>query len=120
MIFLLEQRGPEDSEKLQAAIEELIMTISSSETRLHERWDGQGYPRGLAGRDIPLSGRIVAVADVFDALTSRRPYKEAFAVEKTLDIMRSAVGSQFDPWVFNAFEAALPEVLKIYDEYKEV
>jgi HD-GYP domain-containing protein (c-di-GMP phosphodiesterase class II) len=86
----------------------------------HERWDGKGYPRGLAGRDIPLSGRIVAIADVFDALTSRRPYKEAFSLEKTLGIMRSSVGTQFDPWVFNAFEATLPEILKIYEEYKEV
>ena len=98
------------------ALKTAIDLISSH----HERWDGRGYPRGLAGRDIPLSGRIVAVADVFDALTSRRPYKAAFSVEKTLEIMREAVGTQFDPWVFNAFEAALPTILQIYDEYKEV
>ena len=86
----------------------------------HEKWDGSGYPRGLKGRDIPLSGRIVAIADVFDALTSRRPYKEALSIEKTLEIMRSSVGTQFDPWVFKAFEACLPKILAIYEDYKEV
>jgi HD-GYP domain-containing protein (c-di-GMP phosphodiesterase class II) len=86
----------------------------------HEKWDGTGYPRGLKGRDIPLSGRTVAIADVFDALTSRRPYKEAFSIEKTLEIMRSSVGTQFDPWVFDAFEACLPDILSIYEDYKEV
>ncbi len=98
------------------ALKTAIDLISSH----HERWDGKGYPRGLAGRDIPLSGRIVAAADVFDALTSRRPYKEAFSIEKTLDIMRDSVGTQFDPWVFNAFEASLPQIMKIYEEYKEI
>ena len=98
------------------ALKTAIDLISSH----HEKWDGTGYPRGLKGRDIPLSGRIVAIADVFDALTSRRPYKEAFSVEKTLDIMRSSVGTQFDPWVFAAFEACLPKILSIYEDYKEV
>jgi HD-GYP domain-containing protein (c-di-GMP phosphodiesterase class II) len=99
-----------------SALKTAIDLISSH----HERWDGKGYPRGLPGRDIPLSGRIVAVADVFDALTSRRPYKEAYSIEKTLEIMRASVGTQFDPWVFNAFEEALPQILRTYEEYKEV
>jgi HD-GYP domain-containing protein (c-di-GMP phosphodiesterase class II) len=98
------------------ALKTAIDLISSH----HERWDGTGYPRGLKGRDIPLSGRIVAVADVFDALTSRRPYKEAFSIEKTMEIMRSSVKTQFDPWVFDAFEASMPKILSIYESYKEI
>lgn len=69
----------------------------------HERWDGQGYPRGLAGRDIPLSGRIVAVADVFDALTHERPYKDAWHFERVIEELHDMRSSQFDPKVVNAF-----------------
>ncbi|EPR38730.1 response regulator receiver modulated metal dependent phosphohydrolase [Desulfovibrio sp. X2] len=69
----------------------------------HEKWDGSGYPRGLSKTDIPLYGRICAVADVFDALTSRRPYKEPFSVETTLEIMRKGRGSHFDPDIFDLF-----------------
>ncbi len=70
----------------------------------HERWDGQGYPFGLAGEDIPLAARVVAVADVYDALTSRRVYKQAMAHEQACHIIREASGSQFDPAVVAAFE----------------
>ena len=69
----------------------------------HERWDGKGYPRGLAGRDIPLSGRIVAVADVFDALTHERPYKDAWGIERVINELQAMRGSQFDSKVVNAF-----------------
>lgn len=69
----------------------------------HERWDGSGYPNGLAGEDIPLYGRICAVADVFDALTSRRPYKEPFSNEESLTIMRAGRGSHFDPQILDVF-----------------
>ncbi len=86
----------------------------------HEKYDGSGYPRGLSGNDIPLAGRIVALADVFDALISRRPYKTAFSIEKTLDIMRGNNGSHFDPHVFEAFEESLDQLLTVYEEYKEV
>lgn len=68
----------------------------------HERWDGRGYPFGLSGDAIPLVGRIVAVADVFDALTSDRPYKEAWSVERALDEIRKCSGTQFDPQVVDA------------------
>lgn len=74
----------------------------------HERWDGAGYPRGLAGRDIPLSGRIVAVADVFDALTSERSYKAAMPVEDAVRLMRLERGRHFDPGVLDAFLDVLP------------
>lgn len=69
----------------------------------HERWDGSGYPKQLAGEEIPLYGRICAVADVFDALTSRRPYKEPFSNEKSLEIMRAGRGSHFDPSIIDVF-----------------
>ncbi len=69
----------------------------------HERWDGSGYPRGLAGQKIPLSGRIVAVADVFDALTHERPYKQAWSLEKVFAELTQMRGSQFDPRVVDAF-----------------
>ena len=69
----------------------------------HERWDGSGYPRGLAGEEIPLTGRIVAVADTFDALTHARPYKEAWRLERALDEIQDSQGSHLDPDVVGAF-----------------
>jgi putative two-component system response regulator len=85
----------------------------------HERWDGTGYPCGLAGNDIPLEGRITAVADVFDALTSHRPYKPAFSVEKSLKIMRQGGGTQFDPAVIDAFLDGIDEILQVYREFTD-
>ncbi len=69
----------------------------------HERWDGHGYPLGLIGSDVPLVGRIVAVADVFDALTHERPYKPAWPAEQAVALIRSSAGTQFDPRVVEAF-----------------
>ena len=69
----------------------------------HERWDGTGYPRGLRGEGIPIVGRIVAVADVFDALTHDRPYKAAWSVEQALAEIEQQAGAQFDPQVVEAF-----------------
>ncbi|MBQ9004164.1 MAG: HD domain-containing protein [Eggerthellaceae bacterium] len=69
----------------------------------HEKWDGSGYPYGLAGEEIPLSARIMAVADVFDALVSKRSYKEGFPIEKALSIIEEGVGTHFDPQVARAF-----------------
>jgi putative nucleotidyltransferase with HDIG domain len=69
----------------------------------HERWDGRGYPRGLAGADIPLGGRIAAVADVFDALTHRRPYKPAWPIERAVGEIVNGGGTQFDARVVRAF-----------------
>jgi putative two-component system response regulator len=75
-----------------------------------EWWDGSGYPRGLAGEAIPLEGRIAAVADVFDALTSDRVYRPAFPTGSAVEMMRSERGTHFDPELLDAFLAALPEV----------
>ena len=69
----------------------------------HEKWDGSGYPNNLKGLEIPLAGRITAIADVFDALTSKRPYKDAFPMEKAFSIMKEGQGSHFDPDLLDAF-----------------
>jgi putative two-component system response regulator len=79
----------------------------------HERYDGGGYPHGLAGVAIPLFGRIVAVADVFDALTTARPYKPAWPLARALDYLRAEKGRHFDPLCVDALLAELPEVLMI-------
>jgi putative two-component system response regulator len=85
----------------------------------HEKWDGTGYPYGLAGEAIPQSGRIVAVADVFDALTSSRPYKKAWTVEDATAFVRDNAGSHFDPTVVACFLVHLPEILSIRNQYPE-
>lgn len=74
----------------------------------HERWDGKGYPAQVAGEDIPLAGRIVAVADVFDALSSVRPYKDSWSLDDAAEEIVSQAGSHFDPKVVEAFTRALP------------
>jgi putative two-component system response regulator len=79
----------------------------------HERWDGQGYPQGLAGEDIPLVGRIVSVCDVFDALVSRRPYKPPWPWEQSVREVDDLSGSAFDPDVVHAFHVALPAIQEI-------
>ncbi len=78
----------------------------------HEKWNGKGYPFQLAGEDIPLVGRIVALADVFDALTSERPYKKAYTLEKSCDIIRKERGHHFDPKIVDIFLDNLDELLK--------
>ncbi len=85
----------------------------------HERWDGGGYPVGLSGEDIPLSARIVAVVDVFDALLSPRVYKPAMPREKAVGIIRESAGSHFDPDVVDAFMACLPELFRIREERED-
>ena len=85
----------------------------------HEKWDGSGYPRGLSGEDIPLVGRVVALADVFDALTTERPYKKAWSIEDTMAFIREQSGKHFDPRLVELFEEILPEILKIREEYAE-
>ena len=85
----------------------------------HERWDGGGYPNGLAGDDIPLWGRICAVADVFDAVTSERPYKPAFPNEEALQLLRNGRGKHFDPKVIDVFFECLQDILAIQTKYKD-
>ena len=85
----------------------------------HERWDGRGYPEGLAGEAIPLSARIMAVADVFDALISSRSYKRGFPFEKAMAIIREGMGSHFDPQIAQAFLDAEEEVRRVSEELDE-
>jgi response regulator RpfG family c-di-GMP phosphodiesterase len=84
----------------------------------HEKWDGSGYPNGLKGEEIPLSARIMAVADVFDALVSKRSYKEGMPFEKAMSIIREGSGSHFDPLVVQAFVDAEDQVRKVSAEKK--
>ena len=85
----------------------------------HERWDGGGYPIGLAGEDIPIEGRITAVADVFDALSSKRPYKPAFPREKCFAILEEGRGTHFDPQVIDAFFACSSKIVDIQLRYAD-
>ncbi len=85
----------------------------------HERWDGTGYPRRLKGSAIPLAGRITTIADVFDALTSERPYKRAFETELAFEIIRAGRGKHFDPEVVEAFFAAEQEILRIKSVFSD-
>ena len=82
----------------------------------HEKWDGSGYPCGLAGEQIPLEGRITAVADVFDALGSRRPYKPPFPLEQCLSILREGRGKHFDPAVVDALFARIGEITSVQSD----
>ncbi len=85
----------------------------------HEKWNGSGYPHGIAGEAIPVSARIVAIADVFDALTSRRPYKEPWSVSEALELIRRERGEHFDPELVDAFERCLPEILAVRERWQE-
>lgn len=82
----------------------------------HEHYDGGGYPRGISGAEIPFVGRIAAIADVFDALTSRRPYKSALSTEAAVDIMLEGRGTQFDPFALDLFLRSLDEIVSSRDE----
>jgi HD-GYP domain-containing protein (c-di-GMP phosphodiesterase class II) len=98
---------------------ELLHTAREVAMSHHERWDGRGYPNRLAGEQIPLAGRIVGLADVFDALVSRRCYKDAYPLQTALDIVRKDSGVHFDPTVTDAFFDAINEVLDCYSTLKE-
>ena len=85
----------------------------------HEKWDGSGYPKGLSGNTIPLVGRVVAVADVFDALTQRRPYREARSVQDAFQWIKNHSGTHFDPTVVRAFAEAYPQILESKEQHAE-
>ncbi|MFW5837422.1 MAG: HD-GYP domain-containing protein [Desulfovibrionaceae bacterium] len=91
----------------KAAVIRLARTVALTH---HERYDGLGYPQGLQGEDIPLEGRIASLADVFDALTTVRPYKRAFSVKYAVDLIRQDRGLRFDPWLVDVFLEAMPEI----------
>jgi putative two-component system response regulator len=97
----------------------LIRTAAALALSHHEKFDGSGYPNALKGDDIPLHGRIVAVADVFDALTSSRPYKKPWTLDAASEFLRDQTGSHFDPECVKAFFAAWEDVLEIHARYKD-
>ncbi|WP_394236517.1 response regulator [Pseudomonas anguilliseptica] len=97
----------------------LLRTAQRIALSHHEKWDGTGYPNGLSGEDIPLEGRIVAIADVFDALTSVRPYKTAWSVEEAVGLLREESGKHFDPQLVELFIQQLPAILEIKERWAE-
>ena len=101
--------GEDPSELLQMA---RIVALTH-----HEKWNGCGYPNRLKGEEIPRVGRIVAIADVFDALTSARPYKEAWSVEDAVKLLENSAGEHFDPQLVPLFVAALPQILEVKNRY---
>ena len=101
---------------LSGSRSELMQMAEEIALSYQERWDGSGYPHGPKGEEIPLVRRIVAVADVFDALTSKRYYKDAFSVEESMKIIEYSSGKNFEPRLIEAFKNALPEMIKIVKE----
>jgi putative two-component system response regulator len=85
----------------------------------HEKWDGTGYPHGLAGNAIPLAARVVAIADVFDALTSQRPYKSPWPLDKTFAYLRECAGTHFDPELIDIFISKEKEIIEIQQRWGE-
>ncbi|GAC07163.1 response regulator [Paraglaciecola chathamensis] len=118
--FAIMQKHPEiGAEILGESDSDLIELAKIVSLTHHEKWDGSGYPNGLKGEEIPLEGRIVAIADVFDALTSKRPYKEAWPVEKAVDLIQSQSGKHFDPNIVTLFQSCLPSILEIKERWQD-
>ncbi|MFN0118732.1 MAG: HD domain-containing phosphohydrolase [Elusimicrobiota bacterium] len=102
---------------LKDAENELMQMSATIALCHHEKWDGSGYPRGISGEAIPIEARIATLADVFDALTSKRVYKASFSLEDTLKIVDENTGKHFDPKVVEAFYKSLPKVKAIMESY---
>jgi len=98
---------------------EILRTSKVIALTHHEKWDGTGYPRQLKGEEIPIEGRIVAIADVFDALTTERPYKKAWTVEDAISLIDENSGTHFDPSLVLLFHEVLPSILDIKELYAE-
>jgi putative two-component system response regulator len=110
---VMEEHAERGYRILESSTSELVRLAAEIAWTHHEKWDGTGYPRRLSGEEIPLSGRIVAVADVFDALTSARPYKKAWAPEEALAHLVASASSHFDPACVDAFVSRWSDVLPI-------
>lgn len=104
-------------ETTESPILALAATIALSH---HEKWDGTGYPLGLVGSDIPFAGRITAVADVFDALSTKRPYKPSYPLERCFEILREGRGRHFDPAVLDAFFRCEDEIVRVKVQHADV
>lgn len=97
----------------------LIQMAASIALNHHEHWDGTGYPRGMRGESIPIEGRIASIADVFDALTTRRPYKELWSIEKAEAFLRENAGKQFDPTLVDVFVANIERFAQVMKELSD-
>jgi putative two-component system response regulator len=106
-------------ELLKGSESAILQTAASIALSHHEKFDGSGYPSGLVGDAIPLFGRVVTVADVFDALTSERPYKKAWPVERAQALLRESAGTHFDPTCVDAFMSCWDDVLTICERYQD-
>lgn len=104
--------GESDSELLQMAQQIALYH--------HEKWDGSGYPHGLQGDEIPLCARIVAIADVFDALTSERPYKHAWSIEEAKSLLNQQAGKHFDPELVSTFIGQMEEIIKVKESFQDI
>jgi hemerythrin-like metal-binding protein len=105
--------------RLLKGTDSMIATARDIALCHHENWDGSGYPSGIKGEEIPVLARVCSLADVFDALMSNRPYKDAWSLEDTIAYVYSESGKKFDPAVVEAFQKALPEILRIRELYRE-
>lgn len=118
--FEIIKRHPEIGAKIIGDHDAELMAMAKQIALTHhEKWNGQGYPHGLSGINIPIVGRIVAIADVFDALTTVRPYKTAWPVEKALELIAAEAGQHFDPELSRLFLDAEAEVRRIAHEYSD-
>jgi putative two-component system response regulator len=116
---IMKQHAEYGWEILKGSSSSLVQLAALIARTHHEKYDGTGYPRGLAGDDIPIEGRIVAVADVFDALTSTRPYKAPWPVDRAVDFLAEQQGRHFDPACVEAFLSDMGEVLSIKDRFRD-
>lgn len=110
------QYGSELLGEHHSLLVQMAATIAISH---HEKWDGSGYPDGKSGESIPIEGRITAIADVFDALTTERPYKQAWPMEKVLELMQTEAGKAFDPTLIEAFFKHIDRFLAIKQQYAD-
>jgi putative two-component system response regulator len=116
---LMKTHAEKGWEILRGSTSQLLDVAAVIARSHHEKFDGSGYPQGLKGEDIPLHGRIVSVADVFDALTSERPYKKAWEIERSVDFLQSGAGAHFDPLCVAAFLSRIDDALVIRASYQD-
>jgi putative two-component system response regulator len=115
---IIEKHTVQGAKILESSASPVLQTASVIALTHHERWDGSGYPNKFKGEEIPLSGRIYAVVDVFDALTSKRAYKNVISDEEALKLIKNSSGVLFDPQIVKAFEMQFKELTKIKSALK--
>lgn len=114
------QKHPEYGSEILGNYKNPLLNLSRTIALTHhEKWNGQGYPNKTKREAIPKEGRIVAISDVFDALTAKRPYKEAWSLEESMAVINEGSGEHFDPQLVEVFNEFLPEILKIKEKWSE-